>query len=237
MRYIVMSVLSCAIRVPDTCQTIEQAHMHTKMSGFFTNGEQSQGLRWPSGPVPVCKGIVLGLGSGPCKLDPLPWLNVNYTLGYDFASDQRRTVFSLGGSQFPDGRILRDEFSTREIDGNLVVTAVRKFQPADMSLTLMAGQNLNQSDFRILTTQGDGIAVDGFDQLGSTASFSTIERQEIVRIEGYFSQALIDLWDQLYLTAGLRNDGASVFSRGQKRHWYPKFAAICTWQAGAGRIL
>ena len=154
-----------------------------------------------------------------------PWLNISYTLGYDFSDDQRRTVFPLGTSQFPDGRIIRDEFTSRETDGNLVVTAVRHFAPAAMHLTLMAGQNLNERDIRTFTTQGDGIAVDGFDQLGSAASFLTVERQEIVRIEGYFAQALVDLWDQFYLTAGLRNDGASVFSNGKKRHWYPKISS------------
>ena len=157
--------------------------------------------------------------------DPLPWLNINYTLGYDFSSDQRRTVFPLGNSAFPGGRILRDEITNQETDSNLLITAQRNFAPANMNLTLMAGQNLNESDFRVFTTQGDGVSVDGFDQLGSASNFSTIERQEVVRIEGYFAQGLIDLWNQLYLTVGLRNDGASVFSADQKRHWYPKISS------------
>jgi hypothetical protein len=33
---------------------------------------------------------------------------------------------------------------------------------------------------------------------------------------------MVGLWNQLYLTAGLRNDGTSVFSPGKKRYWYPK---------------
>ena len=163
-------------------------------------------------------------GNATIDYDPRPWINLSYRLGHDFSSDQRRTVFPIGSSGFPSGRIVRDEFTSRETDSNLLVTVRRGFVPAEARLTVMAGQNLNQQDFRVFTTRGDGIAVDGFDQLGSTASFSTLERQETVRIEGYFAQAQIDLWDQLYLTLGVRNDGASVFSGGKKRHWYPKLS-------------
>jgi TonB-linked SusC/RagA family outer membrane protein len=161
-------------------------------------------------------------GNAKLDYDPVDWLNLTYTLGYDFSGDERQTVLPQSSSMFPEGRVVRDEFKTRETDGNLVIRATRHYGRADMDVNLTLGHNLNQQDFRAITSTGDGIAVDGFNLLDGTASTTSEERKELVRTEGYFAQAMVGLWQQLYLTAGLRNDGTSVFSPGKKRHWYPK---------------
>ncbi len=156
--------------------------------------------------------------------NPLNWLNVRYTLGYDYANDERRTVLPLGNSDSPQGKIIRDKYTTTEADANLAITATRAFAPADMRVDLMVGQNLNQREYNEFSTTGNGISVDGFEQLSNTSSYTPQEYEEIIRTEGYFAQALVDVWDQLYLTVGVRNDGSSIFSEGRKRHWYPKFS-------------
>ena len=45
---------------------------------------------------------------------------------------------------------------------------------------------------------------------------------QTVRLESYFAQVSADLWDQLFLTAAMRNDGASTFGAENRRNWYPK---------------
>ena len=50
-----------------------------------------------------------------------------------------------------------------------------------------------------------------------------------IRRESYFGQATADLWDQLFLTAALRNDGFSTFGSNNRRHWFPKASAAWTF--------
>ena len=152
------------------------------------------------------------------------WLNVRYRWGRDYSSDGRRTVFPLGNSLWSDGRVVRDEFTTRESDADLVATASRQLHGASGKVILMLGHNRNERRYQEFSAQGDGIAVAGFDQIASTADHTSQEREETLRVESYFAQAQVDVWDQLYFTAGLRNDGSSVFSKGRKRHWYPKLS-------------
>jgi hypothetical protein len=57
-----------------------------------------------------------------------------------------------------------------------------------------------------------------------------------VRLESYFAQATADLWDQLFLTAALRNDGASTFGPDNRRNWYPKAGAAWTFYRGEAGV-
>jgi len=161
---------------------------------------------------------------GNVKLDyePLKWLNVSYTLGHDYSNDERRTVFPIGSSGYPDGRIIREKFTEQETDGNLQVSAVRHFAPAGLKAHLMLGQNLNHRELSRFATVGDGLSLNSFHQLGNASSYTPLEFESIIRTESYFAQASVDLYDQLYLTAGLRNDGSSTFGISKRRHWYPK---------------
>src|SRR5690606_22922174 len=43
--------------------------------------------------------------------------------------------------------------------------------------------------------------------------------------DGYFAQANVNVWDQLFLTGALRLDGSSTFGGDNKRYLYPKASA------------
>jgi hypothetical protein len=91
----------------------------------------------------------------------------------------------------------------------------------------MLGHNLNRREFTRLQTTGIDMGVVGFNQLDNTVStnLSTNEYEWLIHTESFFGQATLDLFDQLYLTGAMRNDGSSTFGASQRRHWYPKFSA------------
>ena len=60
------------------------------------------------------------------------------------------------------------------------------------------------------------------------------ELRSLIHVEGYFGQAEADLWDQLFLTAGVRNDGYSTFGTGSRRASYPKASAAWTFTRALG---
>jgi TonB-linked SusC/RagA family outer membrane protein len=164
---------------------------------------------------------------GNIKVDyyPLDWLNLSYTLGNDYSMDQRKNVIPPSSSFRPNGQIITERLMNRETDGNFVATAKHNFDFADAKATLMLGQNMNERKYTYFGTTGEDMAVFEFQQLDNTASSVPDEFESTVRSESYFGQLTMELYNQLYLTAALRNDGSSTFGQSKKRHWYPKFSS------------
>lgn len=156
--------------------------------------------------------------------DPFDWLNFSYILGHDYTNDERRTVLPPSSSAQPDGLVTRDKFNTQETDGNFIATAKKYFDFADMAVTLSLGQNLNQRKYNQFTVTGTNMAVYGFNQLDNTSSYTPDEYESTIRSESYMGNLTVEMFNQLYLTAGIRNDGSSTFGESEKRHWYPKFS-------------
>ncbi len=154
--------------------------------------------------------------------DPVPWVHLNYTLGHDFSSDERRTVFPKGDSSYPDGRISREIFNYAETDGHFTAEATRFFTPASMRVNLVLGHQWNERKLAQFSVFGEEIGATGFNQLDNVTTTMPDEYEYLVRDESFFGVASMDMFDQLYLTGSLRNDGSSTFGQSKKRHWYPK---------------
>ncbi|MFQ5603341.1 MAG: SusC/RagA family TonB-linked outer membrane protein [bacterium] len=165
------------------------------------------------------------------EYDLLDWVKLDYTFGSDYSNDQATYLNPPSGSRESGrGHLRKTDFVYHELDGNLVVTVegdkfLSKYKNIDA--TLMLGHNINRRKYDRLQTTGIDMGVPGFNQLDNTVStnLSTNEYEWLIHTESFFGQATIDLYDQLYLTAAMRNDGSSTFGKSQKRHWYPKFSA------------
>lgn len=159
---------------------------------------------------------------------PTDWLTIQYTGGADYYADERLegiplTSSNLGGGV---GGVRRADFVNLLLDHNLLGTFRKTFNP-NVDATLTLGQNLTSARFRQFFTQGlELIAPEPF-QLDNTVSqnLTTDEFESLIHGESYFGQATLDLWNQLFLTAALRNDGSSTFGKSKPRHWFPKASA------------
>lgn len=151
---------------------------------------------------------------------PFPWLRVDYTLGADYSADERRTIFPKSSSDFPNGRVVRADIVNLEVDHNLVATADRDLN-ADVRVAFSVGQNLNHREFRRYQVNGQNLIL-GTDQLDFTVDKIPDEYESTVRTDGYFAQAQLDAFDQLYVTGALRYDGSSTFGGEDQRFAYPK---------------
>ncbi|MBU1113737.1 MAG: SusC/RagA family TonB-linked outer membrane protein [Bacteroidetes bacterium] len=156
--------------------------------------------------------------------DPLNWLNISYILGHDYSNDERITIIPPSSSYRPNGQIIAERLKNQETDGNLLITAKRDFDFADAKATLLLGQNMNERKYSYIGVTGDDMAVYDFQQLDNTAASVPDEYESTRRTESYFGQLTFDIFNQLYFTAGLRNDGSSTFGKSKSRHWYPKFS-------------
>jgi TonB-linked SusC/RagA family outer membrane protein len=164
-----------------------------------------------------------------------PWLSFAYTLGADYSNDERTqawpwstsntTVVGVNGV----GGVNAGYIRTFQIDHNLTATARYTVNP-NFSGSVTVGQNLNSNTYQTRQTLGTGLIAPEPYNLGNTASqLPPYDYKQTVRLESYFAQVSADLWNQLFLTAALRNDGASTFGEDSRRNWYPKGSAAWTF--------
>ena len=174
-------------------------------------------------------------GNVQAAYDPLSWLRVNYQLGSDYSADERLLTFPIGASTNGGaGQVYRTTINTHEIDHNLTATATRDLG-ANFAGTLTLGQNLNQRKFNPIINQGDNLIENGTDRLPNTVGRQVpVDSTVTVRGESYFGQATLDVYDQVFLTAALRNDGNSAYGQNNLRAWFPKASAAWNFLKGDG---
>jgi TonB-linked SusC/RagA family outer membrane protein len=157
---------------------------------------------------------------------PSTWLKVNYTLGADYATDERLEGAPQASSDVSaGGRITEGSITNFELDHNLSGTATWALSPA-IGGTLTLGQNLSISNNRQLSVVGRTLVAPRPYKLSNTVNRDLpIDLETNIHRESYFGQATIDLFEQLYLTAAVRNDGSSTFGAQDQRNWFPKASA------------
>jgi TonB-linked SusC/RagA family outer membrane protein len=178
----------------------------------------------------------LGRFIGNVNLDytPIEWLTLRYTLGGDYYGDQRLQALPFTSGGEPDGSVVRFDVTNLEIDHNLVATARHTFTDRiNGSLTL--GQNLNSRRFRSTWVQGLGLNAPEPLALQNTINISVPNEYRTLRhIEAYFAQAELNLFEQLFLNVGVRNDGFSTFGASNRRASYPKAQLAWTFTNALG---
>jgi outer membrane receptor protein involved in Fe transport len=160
---------------------------------------------------------------------PIQWLNLGYTLGVDYSNDERLEGQPPGSTPpSAEGRVTEGKIVQYQLDHNLSATANYRLSD-NVAGSVTVGQNLSVRNNRQLGTVGRGLIVKRpFKLQGTVSRDPPIDDEFNVHGESYFGQATIDLFDQLYLTAALRNDGSSTFSEEHRRSWFPK--ASVAWE-------
>ncbi|MEO6211825.1 MAG: SusC/RagA family TonB-linked outer membrane protein [Gemmatimonadaceae bacterium] len=160
--------------------------------------------------------------------DATDWLKLDYTLGADYYSNQLLDAQAQSSSSFASGQVFRTDGNNLQIDHNLTATLSHTFSP-NFSGTFTLGQNLNARRFRETDVNGQNLVAATPFNLQNTTAWIPTEFKSLVHSESYFGQATADIYNQLYLTAALRNDGFSTFGESNPRAWYPKASAAWTF--------
>jgi TonB-linked SusC/RagA family outer membrane protein len=171
------------------------------------------------------------------EYSPNDWFTLRETLGADYYADERLEALPLTSSTFPQGQVNRLDLINLIIDHNLIATATRTFSP-NFGGSLTLGNNLQSRHYKQLFDQGSVLIAPSPFQLNNTipANLQNTEFESLIHTQSYFAQATLDLFNQLYLTGGVRNDGSSTFGASQKRHWFPKASAAWTFTNAVGDV-
>src|SRR5947207_830821 len=152
---------------------------------------------------------------------PLGWLQLNWTLGGDYTSDDRTYAYAQASSGTNGGQMERWQFYDRLFDHLLTATGTHEFN-RHVRGGLTVGQNLNETYYRqIDVLRQVWLAPKPFKLQNTTTRTLPNDAEQRRRVEGYFAQANVDLYDQLFLQGRIRNDANSAFGVGHQRAWYP----------------
>jgi TonB-linked SusC/RagA family outer membrane protein len=158
------------------------------------------------------------------------WLKFDYTLGADYTNDERLEGCPISSSDVCfSGRVIEGKIVNYQIDHSLTGTTTFTINP-QMSGSFTLGQNLSSENHRNLFSVGRTLVAPTPFKLSNTVLRDPPQDGEtVIHRESYFAQATLDVRDQLYLTASLRNDGFSNFGRLSRRAWFPKGSAAWTF--------
>src|SRR5439155_896315 len=120
------------------------------------------------------------------------------------------------------GRVISAKIVNYQIDHNLTGTATYTINP-DFGGTVTVGQNLNTRNVRFLGAVGRTLVAPTPFKLSNTVTQDLPAGSEtVIHDASWFGQATFDMWNQLHVSAAIRNDGSSTFGRQNLRSWFPK---------------
>src|SRR5205085_553911 len=148
---------------------------------------------------------------------PISWLRVAYQVGADYSGDERLVGLPQSSSGFPGGQVVQATFTTYQIDHNVTATASYHVNP-DVSGEIVVGNNINVRNNRQEYIVGNNLIAPKPFKLENTVDRDPPTTTTTkVHSAGFVGQTSVDLWSQLYLSAGVRRDGFSTF--GQNNRW------------------
>lgn len=136
------------------------------------------------------------------------WANLNFNVGFDVTSDIRKQNFELGSRTAASGRVIYDEFSTRQTDVNMFLTGGDDLN-SDFSLSYLAGVNAFSYYLHNTYTRGDGLAFPGFVDISNASTITGAEDVVNYRQLGFIAQAELSWRNALYFTLSGRQDSDS----------------------------
>ena len=159
------------------------------------------------------------------RYDVNNWLSLNYILGTDFSLDQRNDIMPIGTYRIGGvGRYIHEDILDQEWDSNLTFSFdLNKLY--NVPIKLVAGHNLNSRSLKRFETTGEEQVLPNYYQIENYSSVTADQYISLVHLESYFVQGTMDLFDQLYLTSAVRNDGSSTFGPADRRHNFFKLSS------------
>lgn len=154
------------------------------------------------------------------------WLSVDYQIGINRFSQHRQEVTNIGSRGAEGlGRIKEDDYSTTEVESNLLLTITKKVGE-DISIKGIIGHNVNQRSNIRQAIQGNGMMNPRIYHLqNTTAQGATNTYSERRRLYGVFTDIALGYKDYLFLNLTGRNDFSSTLSKDNRSFFYPAIAS------------
>ncbi len=156
--------------------------------------------------------------------DPGGAFNTKLTFGYDQALQDNRQLRPYGFRQLPTGKLYTSAGNYTTLTADLVAS-YRLGLGEGRSVMLSTGGQSITSDRRIVQAEGTDFAGPGDPDIDAGANRLSWETRIRYVTAGFFGQALFNVSDKYFITAGVRVDGNSAFGESLGLQAYPKVSA------------
>lgn len=160
---------------------------------------------------------------GTVHYTPLPWFHHRFTLGFDLANQENRTLRPFGFQAQPLGRLHDEQVKFTTLTADYVGNVEYRLSGSLAGTFSLGGQTITEERIRTHAF-GRDFAGPGEPTVGSAASFLADEDRVRVINAGFFFQNVFKLSDKYFLTGGVRIDGNSAFGEALGLQVYPKVA-------------
>lgn len=164
----------------------------------------------------------------------LNWLKLDYTLGYNDYSRERRTVINLGSRGYAGkGYIRKNYYSNEALESTLLLTADHDLME-DLNLKVTLGHNYMQSTLRSFTASGPEIVNKGIFSIDNTKSQTAGEWYERSRKWGVFMDVTLAWKNWAFLNFSGRNDVSSTLPIQHNSFFYPAVSGSLIFSEALG---
>lgn len=163
-------------------------------------------------------------GNAIINYKPLSWLTISNNLGLDFYNEFRKGVTRNGTLGALNGNFLEANLFNRVINNDLIVTVNKDITP-DLSLTALAGGNINDRSFRRSQSYAQDLSVDKLYSFSNASSVSTTNLFQQQRIVGLYGEIGLSYREFLYLNVTGRNDWSSILPIANRSYFYPSVSS------------
>lgn len=156
--------------------------------------------------------------------DPGGAFNTKVTFGYDQAIQDNRQLRPYGFRQLPTGKLYTGLSNYTTLTADLVANYRMGLGEGRSVMLSGGGQSITQ-DTRLVEAEGTDFAGPGDPDIDAGANRLSWERRIRYITAGFFGQALFNVNDKYFITAGVRVDGNSAFGESLGLQAYPKVSA------------
>lgn len=161
--------------------------------------------------------------SNESTLDLLPWLKLTNRVGLDTYTENQAEHVNVGTISVPRGRMYDALINQTQLNNDLILSANYKIN-ADMNISGLIGNNINQRKFASRTVRGLDI-IPGFYDITAAQTTEALQVDIKRRLIGLYASATFEYKNYLYLNATARNDWSSTLPPDKNSFFYPSVSA------------
>lgn len=179
---------------------------------------------WSIRHSPATSNVDRYYGNFVLGFDPLSWLNIQNTAGFNAYTDRRVSVLGKGSSVYANGTINTDNIYRQELDNTLLVTITKTIKQ-DFSLRAIFGNNINQRMTDRSAFVGTNIITAGINNINNTSTItlgSLPNNRAMIRQRFYafFTDITLDYKGFASLNIVGRNDVSSTLPPENRSYLY-----------------
>ena len=152
--------------------------------------------------------------------NPIANITVNYKLGSDLYIDRRSGHTALLSSNIPDGQQEEDHHFNNDINSDLTINFTKELF-TDFSTNITVGQNMFQSSYQQLYTQGTGFVVPDFYHISNTSSQLVRESISKYRTAALYADVQFSFRSMVYLDLTGRNEWSTTLPEANNSFFFP----------------